>query len=667
MLEPRTKEAMQPVPVEQDPNRSMFEEGEETPGKPIRARAILAAFLLLPFGNYWAAEMISSVIFSLMIPPIAILMVVALVNAIGHKATRRWMFNTADMVVIFSVLFVGVAIAAEWMSVITPYWHSFGYYGPRNETYRVSILPYLTDWLFFKTPDGLDDYALGGFGLWYTVSQLWLWSKLIVGWTALLCSAAIAMLCINSLMRDLWTRRERLAFPILQVPMVLCRPESPIWKSRYLWGAFAVMFIIDSVNALSYFYPSIPPIKVRFVARLNEYLTTPPWNQIGWIPVGVFPFLSAIGVFVPNDLLFSCILFYFVRKFMQVGTAAMGYEQGVFGGGGLVPQPPYFSEQSWGAFLGLFVSITWASRAYLRDLWGQIKSGQSPGGWRVMSARWAFIGLILSLATLVGIGVAVGLPWWLVTIYVSLYMMFSIVVARLRAQLGAPIHEMAFMGPHQIMIAFTGTQNLTEGTITRLMTTFHFMNRLHRTHPMPFQLEAIKMGEMVKINQKGLFFVILAATVVGCVIGMVFNIGRVYHDGAGDLGGGMVGVIKQLSQNRYPPNLTAMSFFTGAFCFVMLLDFIRYRIPGFPVHPAGYALSMNFGIDYIWFGLFVVLLIKLFVNRYYGLPGYEKLRAAAIGVILGEISVDLLMAIYHLSTDQAVYTISINGMLGWDQ
>ncbi|MGQ9658288.1 MAG: DUF6784 domain-containing protein, partial [Fimbriimonadales bacterium] len=80
----------------------------------------------------------------------------------------------------------------------------------------------------------------------------------------------------------------------------------------------------------------------------------------------------------------------------------------------------------------------------------------------------------------------------------------------------------------------------------------------------------------------------------------------------------------------------------------------------------GYALSMNFGIDYVWFGLGIVLLIKLFVNRYFGLTGYEKLRAVAIGVILGEFAIDLPLAVYHLITGQAVYTISINGHLGWN-
>jgi hypothetical protein len=63
----------------------------------------------------------------------------------------------------------------------------------------------------------------------------------------------------------------------------------------------------------------------------------------------------------------------------------------------------------------------------------------------------------------------------------------------------------------------------------------------------------------------------------------------------------------------------------------------------------------------------VVLMVKLFVNRYWGLPGYEKLRAVAIGVILAEFAVDTPLAIYRLVTGQAVYTVSINGHLGWDQ
>ncbi|NUL81381.1 MAG: hypothetical protein HUU60_01500 [Armatimonadetes bacterium] len=641
-------------------------EGAESQPNPVRIRAVLPAFFTIPVCAYWSADSVVDIMFSLTIPPVALLMVVAFLNAIWSRLRGQGFYTSADLAIYFSIIFVGNSLACEWQYAIAPLWHSFGFFQDRNEVYRLKILPYVSERLYFKTPSGLESYTVGGYDLLFALSQMGKWLPIMLAWTALLCTTAFGMLCANSLMRRLWTQRERLAFPILQAPLLLCQPKSPLWKSKYLWIAFGVMVFIDVNNAVSYFYPSIPALNVRFLARGEEYLTSPPWNQVGWIPIGIFPFLSAIAVFVPNDLLFSCILFYFVRKFMQVGAAAMGYEQGVFGGGGLVPSAPYFSEQSWGAFIGLFVTMVYASRGYLAEIWREIKSGQNPEP-SAISSRWAFFGFVASLVGVIAFGTAVGLPWWLVTVYTSLYFAFVVVVTRLRAQLGAPIHEMAFMGPHQLMVSFAGTQNLSEGNIVRLMTTFHYMNRIHRTLPSPFQLEAMKLGEIARVSQRWLFILLALAMIVGSLCGEFAYVNRGYRYGAGDLGGSMASVVTQLTQQRYPPNLTGMAFFAGAFSFVLLLDFIRLRFPGFPIHPAGYALSMNFGIDYIWFGSLIVLMIKLFVNRYQGLAGYEKLRAIALGVILGEFAVELPLAWYHIITGKACYTISINGHLRWDE
>ncbi|MFN7017815.1 MAG: hypothetical protein ACK4RG_00905 [Fimbriimonadales bacterium] len=86
----------------------------------LRLRGLVIGFALLPFTTYWAVEIVLSVIFSLMIPPVATLMVVALLNALGRVIFRRWFLETPDLVVIFTVLFVGTAMAAEWMNVCVP-------------------------------------------------------------------------------------------------------------------------------------------------------------------------------------------------------------------------------------------------------------------------------------------------------------------------------------------------------------------------------------------------------------------------------------------------------------------------------------------------------------------------------------------------------------------
>ena len=76
---------------------------------------------------------------------------------------------------------------------------------------------------------------------------------------------------------------------------------------------------------------------------------------------------------------------------------------------------------------------------------------------------------------------------------------------------------------------------------------------------------------------------------------------------------------------------------------------------------------MNFGLDYFWFGLLIVYVIKLFVERYYGLKGYSKLHEVALGIMLAEFCAEAIWAAYSMWTHTATYSISINGRLGWNQ
>jgi hypothetical protein len=273
----------------------------------------------------------------------------------------------------------------------------------------------------------------------------------------------------------------------------------------------------------------------------------------------------------------------------------------------------------------------------------------------------------VSLAGIGAIGLIVGIPLWMVAFETLLFLMFSVALTRMRAQIGAPSHEMAFMGPNQMLVDFVGTQALPQAGISRMVTMFHFFNRIHRTHPMPHQLEAMKMGESAKLNQRALFIAIILATVVGSFLGHGISIYKGYHYGAVHEGGDTAGVVATLLERHQPPNIPAMLFVAVGFIVVLGLDFIRFRVPAFPLHPAGYALAMNFGLDYFWFGLIIVWIVKLFVERYYGLRGHSKLHQVALGIITAEFCAEAIWATYSMVTHTATYSISINGRLGWNQ
>jgi hypothetical protein len=631
------------------------------------------AVLFAPITAYWSSDQILDTIFSLMVPPVVMTLIVAVVNLFVRRVAPRFALTEGELIIFYGMHTVMGAICAEWMTVINPYIHSYALFHDSNTRFDKYINPYTSHWFFIPVAqaDKFQDYANGGFRFGYFLKHLYLWWPYIAAWTLLVTLVCLAMLCINSLMRDEWTNREKLAFPIIQVPMAIVQAgagRAQIWKSKLFLVPFLLMFTIDMVNGFHFIYPSLPLINVRFLGDLVQSFPNPPLNTVGWTPIGIFPYMAVIGFFMPTDLLFSCIFFFFFRKAQQVFTYSIGYTEsaGVFGGGGLVPSPPYFSEQSWGAFLGLFVTAIWVARNYLKEVWQQILHG-SPAGDRGVPHRVAFLGLLVSLAGLGGIALLVGIPLWMLFFATLLFLAFSFALTRMRAQIGAPSHEMAFMGPNQMLVDFVGTQALPQAGISRLVTTFFLMNRIHRTHPMPHQLEAMKMGDTARINQRALFIAILFATVVGSILGHLTYIYNGYRWAARHSGGDTAGVVARLVEQHQAPNIVAILFVVLGFSFVLLLDFIRFRVPNFPLHPAGYALAMNFGLDYFWFGLILVWLIKLFIERYYGLKGHEKLHHVALGIIIAEFCAEAIWASYAMYYRTATYSISINGRLGWNQ
>jgi len=641
--------------------------GSQNRASGVPFRAILLSLLLAPLCCYWAQDQNLDRIFSIMVPPVILTLALVAANVALRKWAPRQVLTEGELIVFYGMQAVMCAMASEWVDTTHPFIYSYAAFTePDTKTY---ILPYVRDWLFFTKDHGpLEGFAYGGRSASYFWAHLGPWWPKIFAWTLITGLAAFGMLCINALILEQWSRREKLAFPLVQLPLAITQGggNSPFWRDKLMWLSFGIIFAIDILNGFNFLYPSLPSINVRFLGDVGKWVTSPPWTAIGWTPIGLFPFMAAIGVFMPTDLLFSLLFFFVVRKTEQIIAAGFGYPQGTFGGGGMAPSAPYFSEQSWGAFFGLFVASVWAARPYLKEIWRQVLHGADKDS-DALPPRFALAGLIVSVAGLALIGVAIGLPFLYVAVYVLLFLVFSTVMTRLTAQLGAPTHEMAFMGPTQLVADFHGTAGLGDGVLARTVTTFHFMNRIHRTHPMPTQLDALYLGQRSKISSRGMFLALLVATIMGTLFGHVI---RTYIDYRGlppvNSAPETTYLVRTFVTTAHGPNPQAIAAVAAGFAVVLLLDLLRFRMPGFLLHPAGYALAMNFGVDYYWFGLLIALIAKSSILRYKGLPGFQKLRMVALGLMLGEFVAEAVWAVFSmLHHDQATYSISINSKMSW--
>jgi len=599
--------------------------------------------------------------FSLLAAPVATIIVLVLLNA----PLRRWLpklaLNQADLIVIFSLTAVAAAVSQEWSGVMFPSIHELAFEKESSTVAKDYFAKELPSWLVITDKAQVEDMVGGGKDWVYVLHKMPLFLPRIAAWGGLFLALCGSMLCLNSLMRDVWCRQERLTFPLIQLPVAMSENGGggAMWKSRHMWIAFGIMFTIDMLNGFNYLYPNIPSIPTKMILDVGTLFKDQPFSSLGLTPIAIYPFMAVIGLFMPSDLVFSVILFYVLRKATHIILASQGFPQGVFSGTFIAPGPPYFDEQTWGGVLAMFIGVLVFSKSYLKDVLRSIIRGDKPedGG---IPHRWAFIGFLFCYAVIVYYGCLGELPVLYMIVYTALFLIFSFILTRIRAQIGPPTHEFAFFGPSSFMNRFFGTKWFNNKQAAWVSQMFLCINRIHRTHPMPYQLEAMKMGSLNKLNQRTIFISVALVTVLAFFLAYWFRYVYIYRTGNYGNWNAAESYLRNITDNKKGPDLVGITMTLFGFAVVMVMDAVRFKVPAFPLHPAGYVLSLNFGVDYYWFGLLIALIIKGFVQRYYGLGGYDKLRMVGLGILVAEYSAELIWLAMALITKQSTYTIGFN-------
>jgi hypothetical protein len=107
--------------------------------------------------------------------------------------------------------------------------------------------------------------------------------------------------------------------------------------------------------------------------------------------------------------------------------------------------------------------------------------------------------------------------------------------------------------------------------------------------------------------------------------------------------------------NDQPPNYQAITFMGLGFLAALGMAWMRTRFLWWPFHPAGYALSTLFGVDYFWTCLVIAFAVKLLVLRYGGHRLNQKVLPLAYGVILGEYCVGAFWSVMSVILKRPMY------------
>src|SRR5213076_3215467 len=129
---------------------------------------------------------------------------------------------------------------------------------------------------------------------------------------------------------------------------------------------------------------------------------------------------------------------------------------------------------------------------------------------------WATAALAAGLAFMTLFITAMGASIGIAAAVTGIYLGLSLAITRVRAELGTP-HEINFVSPIGILVSTMGTEALGRANLIAL-SELHWFNRGYRSHPMPNQLEAMKMAEGGRMELNRLICLMLVASVVAILI-----------------------------------------------------------------------------------------------------------------------------------------------------
>ncbi|MER3501852.1 MAG: hypothetical protein C4295_10370 [Candidatus Fervidibacterota bacterium] len=618
-------------------------------------RTFFLAGLLIPIAAYWMARRGQDGIMSLSVPPVVFTFLLAVLNFPFARWLKPFAFTQADLAALWAMLAVATGIACEWGEApgLTGFLKWFA--NPTNR-YDEEILPYVPSWMVQDYKDALRAFFGGGDAfLLYRPDHLQAWLLPFLGWSGLIITVVFLMLCLLLLFAPRWLEQERLSFPIATVPIHLSHDgfSSRLLGNWRFWLGFFIAAVYDAVYGLVFWWRGQISQAWKGI-DISQFIPNRPFNVIGWTPIPLLPFIMALSYFIPADTAFSGVFFFWFRKAQQIIASALGHDVvPLWGGMAGAARVPYLTEQSVGAMVALFCVYMWHTKDYL--LRGVGANLQSPH-WRPL-LRFGLVGLALGFIALVGFVLAMRSNTAFLTLYLLVFLAISTAVAKIRAQIGPPIHEFAFMGANRWFIDLLGAERLGARVVT-IMGFLYFTHRIWRSHPMPQMADGFKVVHEAKALDMRFVVAMVFAIVWGTVAMYWARVQAAYVWGSG-APWGYAGWIMEW-RNMKEPNYTAAAFGVGGALLTLALVWVHNRFPFLPLHPAAYALAMNFGIDYCWFPMLIAGLLKTAIVRYGGQRAYHALVPFALGIIIGEFLTGSVWSWIFLLTGRPTYSFSIN-------
>ncbi len=638
----------------------------------VTARAVLTGALLTlclaifaPYGNMAIRGSYLSGDFSTPGAIFLFFIFVGLANSALGLIGRPLALRGGELLVVYCMLLVGSAIPTFGLcEYLLPIIAGVRYYATPENNWQNLFLHFLPDWIAPHDDKAIQWFFEGAPG---EASIPWeAWQVPLASWGLMV--AALCLLSISSavILRRQWVERERLAYPILQVPLEMVRqgdPSSrvrPFYKSLPMWAGFCLPVILSSLVALHAYHDFIPA--PRTAADLPLFRDT--LNLRLWLSFPIIGFSYLINTEVAFSLWFFNLLAFCIKGTFRVLGVGGTEHLGIYG----VANEPILAHQGMGAMAVLVLAGLWLSRRHLRDVAASALGSRASvdDSREIMSYRAAV------LAWLLGFGAATlwlwwaGLPLWAAAATLAVALLLFVGLTRIVAETGVA----SIVGPmiaSSAIVSAVGTSALGGAGLVSLASTYAW-GADHRIFLMGCCAHGLKLSDHMAGNLRLLLWAILLAIVLSLVASVWTVLHLAYEYGGVNLstwffnGGARAPfeyIAVKLNAPTGPDSAGWLHKLVGAAAMGLLM-LARYGWQWWPLHPIGYPISAVWTMELLWCNIFLAWLIKSVGLHFGGVRFYRATRPFFLGLIMGQYTIAgfwLLVDYFTGMTDNVVFWI----------
>jgi hypothetical protein len=630
---------------------------------------VIGICIITPYNNHYVRNtyLASN---HLPIGPLFILICLVSLNALLMKhLSPRLRLSSGELAIIWCMMTVTASIPSKafveylFPALVGPYYFAT----PENE-WKELFHQYFPDWLTPQNPIAAREFFEGAS---YGGVPWGLWIKPILTWILFALSLYGAMFCLSVILRKQWVERERITFPLVQLPAeIIGEPTSSsalpsFFRNRLMWIGFAAAGVLQLINGLHSYFPAVPSFPTYF--SLDPFLTDKPFSAMRSFPLHIHPSVIGITYLLTVQVSLSVWFFYLLYKLQclvfSIFSMPMPNSPGEFGF-----TRSFASHQEMGAFIIVIGIIIWRSRRHIEAIIHKtfsitgtrnarkgkphIPDSAMDDSNEPLPYRWAFLGLISMLFFQVILSYLMGISLW-VALSITLFSAVMWVIFTWQvASSGVLIVHPTFNPIMTLRTAFgdrlIGPRSLTINTIQA---------RAFRTDltqlTMPHIMNSFRISDEANLYRRPLLIAMVLSIMVALPISSYFFLRLAYKEGGNTLGLDWLGdtgyrVLHSWLVHPAGVNFVDLGFIAIGATGTLAVASMYQRFIWWPFHPIGCTTGSSWGIQMFFFSIFLGWLFKYITLKYGGIKACNRARFLFLGLILGEYVIGAIWIIVGL-------------------